>query len=118
MLFRSISIPRKLKWSGELRISNDKDHKELVCNVMLSEASEGLTNRLRFSICFGASVSFLLLEKLLSLGELQSLRPALTPVAEVAKLGPDSAADEKALSRLFLYMSSRKLACDLVPRMD
>jgi hypothetical protein len=73
--------------------------------------TEGSAARLRFSICFGPSVSFLLLEKLFLLGELQSLRPALTPVAEIAKLGPDTLADEKLLAPLFSYMSSRKLAC-------
>jgi hypothetical protein len=111
ILCRKTTIPRKFKWSGELRINTEKDHKERLCNVTLSDVTDGSAARLRFSICFTPSVSFLLLEKLFSLGELQCLRPALTPVAEIAKLGPDSPADEKLLSPLFLHMSSRKLAC-------
>ena len=120
VLYRNLSIPRKFKWSGELRIKTEKDHKERLCNVTLSETSEGSATRLRFSICFGSSVSFLLLEKLLSLGELQSLRPALTPVAEIAKLGPDTQADEKQLTSLFMHMSSRMLAClsTFLPRIN
>ena len=108
---RNTPIPRKFKWSGELRMNVGKDHKERLCNVTLSDTSDGSIARLRFSICFGPTVSFLLLEKLFSLGELQCLRPALTPVAEIARLGPDSQADEKSLTTLFYYMSSRKLAC-------
>jgi len=110
---RKTSIPRKFKWSGELRINTEKDQKERLCNVTLSDAIDGSAARLRFSICFTPSVSFLLLEKLFSLGELQCLHPALTPVAEFIKLGPDTPADEKLLSLLFLHMSSRKLACPL-----
>lgn len=108
-LLKKTSIPRKFKWSGELRINTEKDHKERLCNVTLSDVTDGSAARLRFSICFTPSVSFLLLEKLFSLGELQWLQPALTPVAEIAKLGPDTPADEKLLSPLFLHMSSRKL---------
>ena len=108
---RKTSIPRKFKWSGELRINTEKGQKERLCNVILSDVTDGSTARLRFTICFGPSVSLLLLEKLFSLGELQSLRPALAPVTEVAKLGPDTPADEKLLTPLFLYMTSRKLAC-------
>jgi hypothetical protein len=117
---RSTSIPRKFKWSGELRMNTEKDHKERLCNVTLSDTSDGCTTRLRFSICFGPSVSFLLLEKLISLGELQCLRPALTPVAEIGKLGPESQADEKPISTLFYYMSPRKLARPptLLPQMN
>jgi hypothetical protein len=106
-------IPRKFKWTGELRINTSKDLKERVCNVMLSEASEGSPERLRFSICFNSSISFLLLEKLFSLEDLQCLQPALAPVAETAKLGPENEADAQALNTLFLYMSSRKLVCPL-----
>lgn len=112
---RKTSIPRKFKWSGELRINTEKGYKERLCNVTLSEATEGSAARLRFSICFGPSVSLLLLEKLFSLGELQSLRPALAPVAEIAKLGADTPADEKLLTPLFVYMSTLKLACPPVP---
>lgn len=68
-------------------------------------------DRLRFSICFNSSVNFLLLEKLFPLAELQCLRPALTSVAEVAKLGPEGEADTQPLNTLFIHMSSRKLAC-------
>ncbi len=68
-------------------------------------------DRLRFAICFNSSVDFLLLEKQFSLAELQCLRPALTPVAEIAKLGPEGDADVQPLNTLFIYMSSRKLAC-------
>jgi len=114
ILCRKTTIPRKFKWSGELRINTEKDRKERLCNVTLSDVTDGSAARLRFSICFTASVSFLLLEKLFTLGELQCLRPALTPVAEIAKVGPDTPADEKLLSPLFLHMSSRKLACLLV----
>lgn len=92
-------------------MNTEKDHKERLCNVTLSDVTDGSAARLRFSICFTHSVSFLLLEKLFSLGELQCLRPALTPVAEIAKLRPDTPADEKLLSPLFLHLSSRKLAC-------
>jgi hypothetical protein len=109
-------IPRKFKWTGELRINNEKDHKERVCNIMLSETSEGSPERLRFSICFNSSISFLLLEKLLTLEDLQCLQPALTPVAETAKLGPENEADAQALSTLFVYMTSRKLVCPLFSR--
>lgn len=108
---RKTSIPRKFKWSGELRISTEKGQKERLCNVTLTDVVDGSAARLRFSICFGPSVSLLLLEKLFSPGELQSLRPALTPVTEVARLGPETTADEKLLTPLFLYMSTRKLAC-------
>ena len=111
ILCRKTSIPRKFKWSGELRINTEKGQKERLCNVTLSDVTDGSTARLRFTICFGPSVSLLLLEKLFSLAELQSLRPALTPVTETARLGPDTPADEKLLTPLFLYMSSRKLAC-------
>ncbi len=113
ILCRKTPIPRKFKWSGELRINTEKDHKERLCNVTLSDVTDGSAARLRFSICFNSSVSFMLLEKLFSLGELQYLRPALTPVTEIAKLGPDTPADEKLLSPLFMYTSSRKLACPL-----
>jgi hypothetical protein len=109
-------IPRKFKWTGELRINTEKDHKERVCNVMFSDASEGSPERLRFSICFNPSISFLLLEKLLPLEDLQCLQPALTPVAETAKIGPENEADVQALSTLFIYMSSRKLVCPLFTR--
>ena len=108
-------IPRKFKWSGELRMNIKKDHKERLCNATLSDASDGHPTRLRFSICFEPSVSFLLLEKLFCMAELQSLRPALKPVAEVAKLGPETQADEKPFSTLFIYMSSLKLACPSYP---
>jgi hypothetical protein len=111
ILCRKTSIPRKFKWSGELRINTEKGQKERLCNVTLSDVTDGSTARLRFTICFGPSVSLLLLEKLFSLAELQSLRPALAPVTETARLGPDTSADEKLLTPLFLYMSSRKLAC-------
>jgi len=93
----------------------EKNRKERLCNVVLSDASTGSSSRLRFSICFGPSVSFLLLEKLLSVAELQSLRPALTPVAEVARIGPDTQADETQLTTLFRYMISRNLACAPTP---
>jgi len=93
----------------------EKNRKERLCNVILSDASTGSSSRLRFSICFGPSVSFLLLEKLLSVAELQSLRPALTPVAEVARIGPDTQADETQLTTLFRYMISRNLACAPTP---
>lgn len=111
ILCRKTTIPRKFKWSGELRINTEKDHKERLCNVTLSDITDGSFARLRFSICFTPTVSFLLLEKLFSLGELQYLRPALTPVAEIAKLGPDTPSDEKLLGPLFHHMSSRKLVC-------
>ena len=107
---RSTHIPRKYKWNGELCINTEKGQKERVCNVSLSDSSEGSTDRLRFAICFNSSVSSLLLEKLFSLAELQCLRPALTHVAEVAKLGPESEADTQPLNALFIHMSSRKLA--------
>ena len=110
IFYRKTSIPRKFKWSGELRINTEKGQKERLCNVTLSDVTDGSTARLRFTICFGPSVSLLLLEKLFSLAELQGLRPALTPVTETARLGPDTPADEKLLTPLFLYMSSRKLA--------
>ena len=93
----------------------ERDHKERLCNVTLSDASDGSPTRLRFSICFGSSVSFLLLEKLFCMAELQSLRPALTPVAEVARLGPETPADETPFKTLFFYMSSQKLACPPTP---
>ncbi|KAI0307557.1 hypothetical protein B0F90DRAFT_1674737 [Multifurca ochricompacta] len=115
---KNTSIPRKFKWSGELRINTEKDHKERVCNVAFSEPSEGSLDRLRFSICFNPSVSFLLLEKLLSLGELQSLRPALTPVSETARLGPENEVDVQPLNTLFFYMSSRKLVSYSAIRID
>ena len=108
---RNTHFSRKYKWNGELCINTEKGHKERVCNVSLSESSDGSPDRLRFSICFNSSVSSLLLEKLFSLAELQCLRPALTPVAEVAKLGPESEADMQPLNTLFIHMSSRKLAC-------
>lgn len=111
ILCRNTSIPRKFKWSGELRINTETGQKDRLCKVILSDVTDGSTARLRFTICFDSRVSHLLLEKLFSLGELQSLRPALAPVTEVAKLGPDTPADEKRLTPLFLYMSSRKLAC-------
>lgn len=79
--------------------------------MTLLDPSDGSTARLRFSFCFGPSVSFLLLEKLFSLGDLLCLRPALTPVAEICRLGPETQADEKPISTLFYYMSSQKLAC-------
>ncbi|KAI9512345.1 hypothetical protein F5148DRAFT_18559 [Russula earlei] len=107
-LLKNTSIPRKFKWSGELRMHTDKNHKERLCNVTLSDPSGGSIGRLRFSICFDASVSFLLLEKIFSLAELQTLRPALTPVSEIARLGPDSHADENALTTLFHHLSARK----------
>jgi hypothetical protein len=113
LLFRNTSIPRKFKWTGELRINTETDHKERVCNVTLSETSEGSLERLRFSICFNASISFLLLEKLFTLEDLQCLQPALTPVAETARLGPEKESDAQALSTLFYYMSSRKLVYPL-----
>jgi hypothetical protein len=109
-------IPRKFKWTGELRINTGKDHKERVCNVTLSDASEGSPERLRLAICFNSSISFLLLEKLLPLEDLQCLQPALTPVPETAKIGPENEADAQALNTLFLYMSSRKLVCPLFTR--
>jgi hypothetical protein len=112
---RNTTIPRKFKWSGELRMNIERDKKERLCNVTLSDASDGSPTRLRFSICFGSSVSFLLLEKLFCMAELQSLRTALTPVAEVARLGPENQADEPPFKALFLYMSSRKLACPPTP---
>ncbi|KAH9043764.1 hypothetical protein EDB85DRAFT_2080724 [Lactarius pseudohatsudake] len=108
-ILKNTHIPRKYKWNGELCINTEKGHKERVCNVSLSDPSEGSMERLRFSICFNSSVSSLLLEKLFSLAELQCLRPALTPVAEVAKLGPEGEADTQPLNTLFIHMSSRKL---------
>ncbi|KAH9075786.1 hypothetical protein EDB83DRAFT_2352309 [Lactarius deliciosus] len=108
-ILKNTHIPRKYKWNGELCINTEKGHKERVCNVSLSDPSEGSMERLRFSICFNSSVSFLLLEKLFSLAELQCLRPALMPVAEVAKLGPEGEADTQPLNTLFIHMSSRKL---------
>ena len=112
---RNTTIPKKFKWSGELRTNIEGDHKERLCNATLSDASDGSPTRLRFSICFNASVSFLLLEKLFCMAELQSLRPALLPVAEIAKIGPETQADEKPFSKLFFYMSSLKLACPPTP---
>jgi hypothetical protein len=101
-------------------MNTGKDHKEQLCNVTLSDTSDGSAARLRFSFCFGPSVSFLVLEKLFELGELQCLRPALTPVTEIGKLGPETQADEKPISSLFYYMSSRKLACPptLLPQIN
>lgn len=114
-ILKSTHIPRKYKWNGELCINTEKGQKERVCNVSLSDSSEGSPDRLRFSICFNSSVSSLLLEKLFSLAELQCLRPALTPVAEVAKLGPENEADTQPLNTLFIHMSSRKLvSCSTV----
>ena len=110
--FRSTTIPRRFKWNGELRMNIERDHKERLCNATLS-ASDGSPTRLR--ICFGSSVSFLLLEKLFCMAELQSLRPAFAPGAEIAKLGPETQADEKPFSTLFFYMSSLKLACPPIP---
>ncbi|KAI9445468.1 hypothetical protein H4582DRAFT_1915640 [Lactarius indigo] len=87
--------------TAELCINTEKGHKERVCN--------GSMERLRFSICFNSS------EKLFSLAELQCLRPALTPVAEIVKLGPEGEADTQPLNTLFIHMSSRKLvSCSTV----
>lgn len=114
-ILKNTHIPRKYKWNGELCINTEKGHKERVCNISLSEASEGSRDHLHFSICFNSSVNVLLLEKLFSLAELQCLRPALKPVAEVAKLGPEGEADTQPLGSLFLHMSSRKLvSCSTV----
>ncbi|KAI0271558.1 hypothetical protein BC834DRAFT_860173 [Gloeopeniophorella convolvens] len=108
-LLRNTTIPKKFKWSGELYINTTKGQGERICNVLLSDSTDGPPERLRFSICYNASVSLLRLEKLFTLVELDSLRPALLSPSEIAKLGPESDTDAQPLATLYSYMTSRKL---------